>query len=98
MIEYLGYALTLARPGPVFVLWRKGPVRYQPVTEGPVVWQDGVLRWHDEPAMDLPPEREVDRDITADHERFEVLAGPGLRSAAGRAGLPASSGPPPQSS
>jgi hypothetical protein len=73
-IEYLGYALTLVGMVLVLVLWRKGPVRYQPVTEGPVVWQDGVLRWHDEPALELPPEREVDGDITADHERFEVLA------------------------
>jgi hypothetical protein len=73
-IEYVGYALTLLGLVLLVVLWRKGPVRYDPVTEGPVVWQDGVLRWQDEPELDLPPEPEPPDDPTADDERFEVLA------------------------
>ncbi len=73
-IEYLGYVLTLLGIVLVFVLWRKGPLQYGPVTEGPVVWQDGQLVWHEEPPLSLPPEPEAERDITADHERFEVLA------------------------
>jgi hypothetical protein len=73
-IEYLGYALTALGLVLLFVLWRKGPVRYEPVAAGPVVWQDGQLVWHDEPSLDLPPAAEPEQDITADHERFDVLA------------------------
>ena len=83
-IEYLGYALTLLGIVLLFVLWRKGPVRYEPVTEGPVVWQDGELRWHDEPELDLPPEPDPPDDPTADHDRFEVLADQVFGPVAGR--------------
>ena len=34
-IEYLGYALTLLGIVGLVVLWRKGPVRYEPVHRGP---------------------------------------------------------------
>jgi hypothetical protein len=73
-IEYLGYVLTLLGIVLVFVLWRKGPVRYGPVTEGTVVWHNGQLVWHEEPPLNLPDTPEREPDITADHERFEVLA------------------------
>jgi hypothetical protein len=73
-IEYLGYLLTLVGIGLLFVLWRKGPVRYEPVADGAVVWKDGELRWHDEPSLELPPEMPPTEDVTADHDRFEVLA------------------------
>ena len=72
-IEYLGYLLTLIGIVGVIVLWRKGPVSYAPASTGPVVWEDGELRWHEEPPLPLP-EPEPEKDITADHERFEVLA------------------------
>ena len=96
-IEYLGYLLTLVGVVLVFVLWRKGPVRYEPVTEGPVVWQDGELRWHDEPALDLPAEPAPDEDITGDDERFEVLADQvfGPRESEGSSTPPPPLPPPP---
>jgi hypothetical protein len=72
-IEYLGYLLSLLGIVGVVVLWRKGPVRYEPAPAGPVVWQDGELRYLDEPPLPLP-EPEPEKDITADHDRFEVLA------------------------
>ena len=63
------------------MLWRKGPVRYEPATAGPFMWQDGELHWHDEPARwtrstcPRPQPAEPDlTDITGDHDRFEVLA------------------------
>ncbi|HET9601102.1 MAG TPA: hypothetical protein VFP08_05905 [Acidimicrobiales bacterium] len=100
-IEYLGYLLTLVGVVLVFVLWRKGPVRYEPVTEGPVVWQDGELRWHDEPALDLPAEPAPDEDITGDDERFEVLAdqvfGPRESESSSTPPLPLPPPPPPPS-
>jgi hypothetical protein len=73
-VEYLSYALTILGIALVFVLWRKGPLRYGPVTEGPVVWQNGQLVWHEEPPLNLPDTPEREPDITADQERFEVLA------------------------
>jgi hypothetical protein len=73
-IEYLGYALTLLGIVGVIVLWRKGAVRYAPATEGAVVWRDGELTLHEMPPLELPEEPEPEKDITADHERFEVLA------------------------
>jgi hypothetical protein len=93
-IEYLGYALTLLGIVLVFVLWRKGPVRYAPITEGPVVWQDGELRWHEEPALDLPPEPEPPDDPTADHDRFEVLADQVFGPSRGEGAPPAGDGAP----
>ena len=100
-IEYLGYLLTLVGVVLVFVLWRKGPVRYEPVTEGPVVWRDGELRWHDEPALDLPAEPAPDEDITGDDERFEVLAdqvfGPRESEGSSTPPLPLPPPPPPPS-
>jgi len=73
-VEYLGYVLTLLGIVFVFVLWRKGPVKYGPVTEGPVVWHNGQLMVKEEPPLVLPAEVPREPDITADHERFEVLA------------------------
>jgi hypothetical protein len=80
-IEYLGYALTLLGIVLLFVLWRKGPVRYEPVTEGPVVWRDGELRWHDGRAR--PPASPTAR---RPHGRPRPLRGagrPGLRPSQG---------------
>jgi hypothetical protein len=98
-VEYLGYLLTLVGFVLLFVLWRKGPVQYEPAAEGPVIWKDGELRWHDEPSTELPPEMPPDEDITADHDRFEVLAdqvfGPSQGEVATPPTVPVPPPPPP---